>query len=127
MSVERSLSVTMREKGDAKQLTIGLQWIKIPSKAIVMQTYSLPHSANIPPDALAQAQQEPVLLHSESAQSYVILKASEYQHMVDRLTILEDQAFGEMATIVAQVSPRVGSETFTATLERLASYEESEL
>jgi PHD/YefM family antitoxin component YafN of YafNO toxin-antitoxin module len=127
MSVERSLSVTIREKGDAKQLTIGLQWIKILSKAIVMQTYSLPHSANIPPDALAQAQQEPVLLHSESAQSYVILKASEYQHMVDRLTILEDQAFGEMATIVAQVSPRVGSETFTATLERLASYEESEL
>jgi PHD/YefM family antitoxin component YafN of YafNO toxin-antitoxin module len=127
MSVERSLSVTMREKGDAKQLTIGLQWIKILSKAIVMQTYSLPHSANIPPDALAQAQQEPVLLHSESAQSYVILKASEYQHMVDRLSILEDQAFGEMATIVAQVSPRVGSETFTATLERLASYEESEL
>jgi PHD/YefM family antitoxin component YafN of YafNO toxin-antitoxin module len=101
--------------------------MKILSQAIVMQTYSLPNSANIPPDALAQAQQEPVLLRSESAQSYVILNASEYQQMVDRLSLLEDQAFGEMATIVAQTSPRVGTETFTATLERLASYDESAL
>jgi PHD/YefM family antitoxin component YafN of YafNO toxin-antitoxin module len=92
-----------------------------------MQTYSLPNSANIPLDALAQAQQEPVLLHSESAQSYVILKASEYQQMVDRLNMLEDQAFGEMATITDQSSPRVGSEIFTATLERLANFGESDL
>jgi PHD/YefM family antitoxin component YafN of YafNO toxin-antitoxin module len=91
---------------------------------LILIPYS--HSANIPPDALVQAQQEPVLLHSESAQSYVILKASEYQQRVDRLSMLEDQALGEMATIVAQGFPRVGSETFTATLERLASYEESE-
>ncbi|MBD2089522.1 prevent-host-death protein [Microcoleus sp. FACHB-1515] len=72
-------------------------------------------------EVFEQAIAEPVLLTEESQPSYVILSAQNYQQLIQRLSELEDRLLGQSAKDALGRSHMVGTETFTAELERLAA------
>jgi len=85
-----------------------------------MQSYPLTEIRDRQNEVLDQATVEPVLLTTESQPSYVLLSAHRYQQLVDRLTLLEDCAFGQLAQTALERSQMVGSETFVAELQQIA-------
>jgi PHD/YefM family antitoxin component YafN of YafNO toxin-antitoxin module len=85
-----------------------------------MQCFSVTEIQNTPSEALHQAAVEPVLLTAESQPSYVIMSIDNYQHLIDRLTRLEDLAISQQAQTNLAISRMVGTEIFTAELQRLA-------
>ena len=64
---------------------------------------------------------EPVLITKQKRPSHVILSADAYQQLVNRLEELEDLNLGKVAGTALSQSPMVGSDKFTATLEKLAN------
>jgi PHD/YefM family antitoxin component YafN of YafNO toxin-antitoxin module len=86
-----------------------------------MQCFSVTEIQNTPSEALHQAAVEPVLLTAESQPSYVIMSIDNYEQLIDRLTRLEDLAIGQQAQTNIATSRMVGTETFTAEIQRLAA------
>ncbi|MEC4814511.1 MAG: prevent-host-death protein [Scytonema sp. PMC 1069.18] len=78
-----------------------------------------PHS-----DALQQATTEPIILTSESQSNYVIMSVENYEQLMNRMTQLEDLILGQQAQMAVAKSKMVGSEIFTAELERLAALDD---
>ncbi|MBW4691267.1 MAG: prevent-host-death protein [Lyngbya sp. HA4199-MV5] len=71
-------------------------------------------------EVLDQVTVEPVLLTTEAQPSYVLLAADRDQQLVDRLVLLEDCAFGQLAQTALERSQMVGTEAFTAALQQIA-------
>jgi PHD/YefM family antitoxin component YafN of YafNO toxin-antitoxin module len=86
-----------------------------------MQRFSVTEIRNTPSAALHQATIEPVLLTADSQPSYVIMSIDNYEHLIDRLARLEDLAIGQQAQSNLTTSRMVGTEAFTAEIQRLAA------
>ncbi|NJM17912.1 MAG: prevent-host-death protein [Richelia sp. RM2_1_2] len=78
-----------------------------------------PHS-----NALEQAATEPIVFTSESQSSYIIMSVENYEQLMNRITQLEDLILGQQAQMAVANSKMLGSETFTAELERLAALDD---
>lgn len=86
-----------------------------------MQCFSVAEIQNTHSEALNRATVEPVLLMAESRVNYVIMSVENYEQLIDRLARLEDLAIGQQAQTALSTSHMVGSEVFTAELQRLAA------
>jgi prevent-host-death family protein len=91
-----------------------------------MQHFSVNEIQNIHSEVLNQAAVEPVLLTTESHPSYVIMSVENYEHLINRLAQLEDLVIGEQAQTALLNSRMVGTETFTAELQRLAALDSND-
>jgi PHD/YefM family antitoxin component YafN of YafNO toxin-antitoxin module len=88
-----------------------------------MQRFSVTEIRDTHSEALHQATIEPVLLTADSQPSYVIMSIDNYEHLIDRLARLEDLAIGQQAQSNLATSRIVGTEAFTAEIQRLAALE----
>lgn len=88
-----------------------------------MQNYSIAEMHAHLSQVLEQAALEPILLSEGAKPSYVILSAQGYQQLLERLEALENAALGQLAKNALETSRMVGSETFTAELNRLIALE----
>jgi prevent-host-death family protein len=86
-----------------------------------MKSYTLTQTRNQHGEVFDKATVEPVLVTKQKRPSHVILSAEAYQKLVDRLEELEDSNLGSLAETALTQSKMVGSEEFTATLEKLAN------
>ena len=86
-----------------------------------MNTYTLTQTRNQHGEVFDKAQVEPVLVTKQKRPSHVILSAQAYQKLIDRLEELEDLHLGQTADKARSESELVGSEAFTAALEKLAN------
>jgi PHD/YefM family antitoxin component YafN of YafNO toxin-antitoxin module len=86
-----------------------------------MQRCSVTEIRDTHSEALHQAMIEPVLLTADSQPSYVIMSIDNYEHLIDRLARLEDLAIGQQAQTNLATSRMVGTEAFTAEIQRLAA------
>ena len=86
-----------------------------------MKSYTLTQTRNQHGEVFDKATVEPVLVTKQKRPSHVILSAEVYQKLVDRLEELEDLYLGQTAQSALTQSRMVGSEEFTATLEKLAN------
>jgi PHD/YefM family antitoxin component YafN of YafNO toxin-antitoxin module len=64
-----------------------------------------------------------VIITKQSRPSHVLLSATAYQHLIDKLTELEDAVWGQAATQALSKGTMVGSEAFTAALMEIANGE----
>ncbi|WP_310484837.1 hypothetical protein [Chamaesiphon sp. VAR_48_metabat_403] len=93
-----------------------------------MQSFSVTEIQATHSEALNRAAVEPVLLTAESQLSYVIMSVENYDLLIEKLARLEDLAIlhrrgyanGQQAQAALSSSRMVGSEVFTAELQRLA-------
>ncbi len=88
-----------------------------------MQTYTLTDARNRHGEVFDHALSEPVLLTKQSRPSHVILSATAYQALMERLSVLDDLALGQAAQEAIAHSRLVGTQAFTAELMRLADGE----
>lgn len=86
-----------------------------------MESYTLTQTRNQHGEVFDKATVEPVLVTKQKRPSHVILSAEAYQKLVDRLEELEDLNLGSSAETALTQSKMIGSEEFTATLEKLAN------
>lgn len=75
-------------------------------------------------EVFEQAAVEPVVLTEASKPEFVIMSIENYQQLLDRLAELEDRLLGQLAEDALQHSAMVGSERFTAELQKLAEFEQ---
>jgi PHD/YefM family antitoxin component YafN of YafNO toxin-antitoxin module len=85
-----------------------------------MNVYSLTQTRNQHGEVFDKAQVEPIFVTKQKRPSHVILSAQAYQKLIDRLEELEDRQLGETADKASSQSELVGSEAFTAALEKLS-------
>jgi prevent-host-death family protein len=90
-----------------------------------MQHFSVGEIQNPDSEVLNQAAVEPILLTKESQPSYVVMSVESYEQLINRLAELEDLIIGQQAQAAISNSRMVGTETFTAELERLAVLDDS--
>jgi prevent-host-death family protein len=88
-----------------------------------MKTYTLTDTRNRHGEVFDQAMTEPVLLTKQSRPSHVILSVQAYQDLIERLSFLENLAWGHAALDALRQANPVGSERFVAELEQLANGE----
>ena len=86
-----------------------------------MNIYTLTQTRNQHGEVFDKAQVEPVLVTKQKRPSHVILSAQAYQKLINRLEELEDLHLGQTADKARSESELVGSEAFTAALEKLAN------
>ncbi|MBE9166122.1 type II toxin-antitoxin system Phd/YefM family antitoxin [Pleurocapsales cyanobacterium LEGE 06147] len=86
-----------------------------------MKSYTLTQIRNQHGEVFDKAIVEPVLVTKQKRPSHVILSAEAYQKLIARLEELEDLNLGRAAETALSQSSMVGSEEFTATLEKLAN------
>lgn len=86
-----------------------------------MKSYTLTQTRNQHGEVFDRATVEPVLITKQKRPSYVILSAQSYQKLIDKLEELEDLHWGQQAQTALIQSSMVGSDEFTATLERFAN------
>ena len=91
-----------------------------------MQNFSVTEIQNTHSEVLSRAAVEPVLLTTESQPSYVIMSVKNYEHLINRLSQLEDLVFGQQAQAALSTSRMVGTETFTAELKRLVAMDSND-
>lgn len=89
-----------------------------------MRQFTLGDIQNLHSDVLEQAATEPVVLTNESQASYVIMSVENYEQLMNRIAQLEDLILGQQAQMAVANSKMVGSEIFTAELERLAAFDD---
>jgi PHD/YefM family antitoxin component YafN of YafNO toxin-antitoxin module len=88
-----------------------------------MISYTLAQVQSQQQEVLNQATVEPVLLSERSRPSHVIMSIDTYNHLLQRLTELEDKVLGKAAETALSESQLVGSETFVERLKELANGE----
>ncbi|MEC4811793.1 MAG: prevent-host-death protein [Scytonema sp. PMC 1069.18] len=86
-----------------------------------MQRFCVTEIQNTHSEVFSQAAVEPVLLTTESQPSYVVMSVENYEQLINRLAQLEDLALAQQAQTALSTSRMVGTETFTAELQRLAA------
>ncbi len=86
-----------------------------------MKSYTLTQTRNRHGEVFDKATVEPVLVTKQKRPSHVILSAQAYEQLITRLEELEDLNLGSAAETALNKSSMVGSEKFTATLEKLAN------
>ncbi|AFZ35653.1 MAG: hypothetical protein Kow0049_24540 [Stanieria sp.] len=86
-----------------------------------MKSYTLTQTRNQHGEVFDQATVEPVLVTKQKRPSHVILSAKTYQQLINRLEELEDLNLGSSAETALSQSSMMGSEEFTAILEKLAN------
>ncbi len=86
-----------------------------------MKSYTLTQTRNQHGEVFDKATVEPVLVTKQKRPSHVILSAEAYQKLITRLEELEDLNLGKAAETALIQSSMVGSQEFTATLEKLAN------
>lgn len=86
-----------------------------------MKSYTLTQTRNQHGEVFDRATVEPVLITKQKRPSYVILSAQSYQKLMDKLEELEDLHWAQQAQTALIQSSMVGSDEFTATLERFAN------
>ncbi len=89
-----------------------------------MRQFTLGDIQNLHSDVLEQAATEPVVITNESQASYVIMSVDNYEQLMNRIAQLEDLILGQQAQMAVANSKMVGSEIFTAELERLAALDD---
>ncbi|WP_373547296.1 type II toxin-antitoxin system Phd/YefM family antitoxin [Chamaesiphon sp.] len=87
-----------------------------------MHTYTLSEARNRHGEIFDRAATEPVLLTKQSRPSHVLLSATAYTKLIDKLTELEDAVWGQKATEVSKAE-MVGTEVFTNALTKIANGE----
>ncbi|WP_017292673.1 type II toxin-antitoxin system Phd/YefM family antitoxin [Geminocystis herdmanii] len=86
-----------------------------------MKSYTLTETRNQHGEVFDKAQLEPILVTKQKRPSHVIISAEIYQKLITRLEELEDLNLAKSAETALNQSSMVGSEEFTATLERIAN------
>jgi len=86
-----------------------------------MKSYTLTQTRNQHGEVFDKATVEPVLVTKQKRPSHVILSAEAYEQLITRLEKLEDLNLGSAAETALTQSKMIGSEEFTATLEKLAN------
>lgn len=86
-----------------------------------MKSYTLTQARNQHGEVFDKAQIEPVLVTKQKRPSHVIISAETYQQLITRLEELEDLNLGKTAETTLKESSMVGSEKFTAVLEKIAN------
>jgi PHD/YefM family antitoxin component YafN of YafNO toxin-antitoxin module len=92
-----------------------------------MQSFTLADIRDRYDEVFDQASAEPILLIQESQPSYVLLSIHDYQQLIERLAVLEDQALGQLAELALKQSEMVGTKTFTTELTRLTALDSNNL
>jgi len=87
-----------------------------------MHTYTLSEARNRHGEIFDRAATEPVLLTKQSRPSHVLLSATAYTKLIDKLSELEDAVWGQKATEVSKAE-MVGTEVFTYALMKIANGE----
>jgi len=85
-----------------------------------MATFTLSECRDRHGEVFDLAAAEPVLLTKQGRPSHVLLSARAYRELTERLTALEDRAFGEASRLALRNESSAGSEAFTAALKKLA-------
>jgi prevent-host-death family protein len=93
----------------------------INSINIPMYTYTLSEARNRHGEIFDRAATEPVLLTKQSRPSHVLLSAAAYAKLIDKLTELEEAAWGQKAIEALASEEMVGSEVFTDALQSLTN------
>ena len=88
-----------------------------------MHTYTLSEARNRHGEIFDRAATEPVLLTKQSRPSHVLLSATAYTKLLDKLTELEEAVWGQKATEVLSKAEMVGTEVFTNALTKIANGE----
>lgn len=88
-----------------------------------MYTYTLSEARNRHGEIFDRAATEPVLLTKQSRPSHVLLSATAYTKLIDKLAELEEAAWGKKATEAIASEAMVGTETFTQALTKIANGE----
>jgi prevent-host-death family protein len=86
-----------------------------------MKSYTLTETRNQHGEVFDKAQLEPILVTKQKRPSHVIISAEIYQKLITRLEELEDLNLAKSAETALNQFSMVGSEEFTATLERIAN------
>jgi prevent-host-death family protein len=90
-----------------------------------MYTYTLSEARNRHGEIFDRAATEPVLLTEQSRPSHVLLSATAYTKLIDKLALadLEEAAWGKKATEAIASEAMVGTEIFTQALTKIANGE----
>ncbi len=88
-----------------------------------MHTYTLSEARNRHGEIFDLAASEPVLLTKQSRPSHVLLSATAYAKLIDKLTELEETIWGKKATEALATGEMLGSEVFTDALTKIANGE----
>jgi prevent-host-death family protein len=86
-----------------------------------MKSYTLTQTRNKHGEVFEQASIEPILVTKQNRPSHLIISARVYQELIARMEELEDLELGKKAETLLNQSSMVGSEEFTATLEKIAN------
>lgn len=86
-----------------------------------MKSYTLTQTRNQHGEVFDKAQVEPVLITKQKRPSHVIMSAKSYQQLIAKLEELEELNLGKIAKKALNQSSMVGSEKFTAALERMSN------
>ena len=90
-----------------------------------MECFSVLDIQNNYSKILNQAAVEPALLTGESQKNYVIMSVENYEQLINRLAQLEDLIISQQAQTALLNSSMVGTETFMAEIERLATFDDN--
>jgi prevent-host-death family protein len=88
-----------------------------------MQTYTLSEARNRHGEIFDRATIEPVLLTKQSRPSHVLLSATAYSNLIDKLAELEESTWGRKATEILSSEVMVGTTEFTNALTAIANGE----
>ncbi len=88
-----------------------------------MYTYTLSEARNRHGEIFDRAATEPVLLTKQSRPSHVLLSATAYTKLIDKLAELEEAAWGKKAAEAIISETMVGTEIFTQALAEIANGE----
>ncbi len=102
-------------------MSVFAKMYKIVILLLAMKTYTLTQTRNQHGEVFDKAQVEPVLITKQKRPTHVIISAETYQQLITRLEELEDFNLGNTAQNAISQSSMVGSEEFTAILEKIAN------
>lgn len=88
-----------------------------------MYTYTLSEARNRHGEIFDRATAEPVLLTKQSRPSHVLLSATAYTKLIDKLTELEEAVWGKKAIEALSKEQMLGTEEFTNALTKIANGE----
>jgi prevent-host-death family protein len=88
-----------------------------------MYTYTLSEARNRHGEIFDRAATEPVLLTKQSRPSHVLLSATAYTKLIDKLAELEEATWGKKANEAIASEAMVGTEIFTQALTQIANGE----
>jgi prevent-host-death family protein len=88
-----------------------------------MYSYTLSEARNRHGEIFDRAATEPVLLTKQSRPSHVLLSASAYTKLIDKLAELEEAMWGKQAAEALATEQTLGSATFTDALQAIANGE----